>query len=90
MKPYKSFREALPDPNKPKVKQNITAETSGIQDSIKKLQFQNQEDQIDMKYLKKEDPEYNQKKMDIQDRIKGRNDSIAVLQNRINSIKKGV
>lgn len=87
MKPYKSFREALDDPNKPKEKIDIQSEISGIQDSIKKLQNQNANDQIDIKYVKKDDPEYNQKRQEIQDKIKGRQDSINNLQDRIKQIK---
>jgi len=66
---------------------DVTSQITGIQDSIKKLEFQNKEDGIDIKYMDKKDPEYNKKINDARERIKGRQDSIQVLKDRIQAIK---
>jgi len=82
MKRYKSFLE-----QDEKKDIDVTSQITGIQDSIKKLEFQNKEDDIDIKYMDKEDVEYNKKLNDIRERMKGRSESIKVLQDRVQAIK---
>ena len=79
MKRYRSFLEQLDD---------INSQISGIRDAIKKLQYQNQTDEIDMRYADKQDEKYNEKMNAFRERMKGRVESIKKLQAQINDIKK--
>lgn len=58
-----------------------------IQDKIKKLKLSNEQLQIDLKYLKSEDPKYSERKTSMEDRIKQNKDKINELNQELNSLR---
>ena len=81
MKRYKSILEEI---------DSVEAQISGLRDSIKKLEFQNSSDEIDLRYVDKSSSDYNEKINKFRDRMNGRRDSIKKLNQQIADIKAGM